>query len=223
MRWGVAGPGRIAAPVAGDFAFVVDAELVAVGSRSAEWAQAFAEQHGIARSYGSYADLVRSDDLDVIYFATPHPQHMAIGEVRAVQADLGVDRRFDPTDRLFDPAQGGGALLDLGVYVVSFAQHFLGTPDRVTASGSLAPTGVDLVAGLLLSYDDGRCAPLLASLATRPRAARASSARVVGSTARRPIDPRGGGCPARRDLRRGPQRQAHSCTEPEWACPVATG
>ena len=38
----------------------------------------------------------------------------AIGEVRQVQADLGVDRPYDPTDRLFDPAQGGGAMLDLG-------------------------------------------------------------------------------------------------------------
>ena len=88
----------------------------------------------------------------------------AIGEVRQVQADLGVDRPYDPTDRLFDPAQGGGALLDLGVYVVSFAQHFLGTPDQVQVSGSLAPSGVDAEAGLLLQYDDGRAAPLLISL-----------------------------------------------------------
>ena len=38
----------------------------------------------------------------------------AIGEVRQLQADLGVDRPYDPADRLFDPAQGGGAMLDLG-------------------------------------------------------------------------------------------------------------
>jgi len=88
----------------------------------------------------------------------------AIGQVRQLQADLGVDRPYDPTDRLFDPAQGGGAMLDLGVYVVSFAQHFLGTPDQVAVSGSLAPTGVDAEAGLLLGYDDGRVATLLISL-----------------------------------------------------------
>jgi predicted dehydrogenase len=88
----------------------------------------------------------------------------AIGEVRQLQADLGVDRPYDPTDRLFDPAQGGGAMLDLGVYVVSFAQYFLGTPDRIAVSGSLAPTGVDAEAGLLLGYDDGRVASLLISL-----------------------------------------------------------
>jgi predicted dehydrogenase len=88
----------------------------------------------------------------------------AIGEVRQLQADLGVDRPYDRTDRLFDPAQGGGAMLDLGVYVVSFAQYFLGTPDRIAVSGSLAPTGVDAEAGLLLGYDDGRVASLLISL-----------------------------------------------------------
>jgi predicted dehydrogenase len=88
----------------------------------------------------------------------------AIGEVRQVQADLGVDRPFDPKDRLFDPAQGGGALLDLGVYVVSIAQHFLGNPTSVSVSGSLAPTGVDAEAGLLLGYEDGKAAALLVSL-----------------------------------------------------------
>jgi predicted dehydrogenase len=88
----------------------------------------------------------------------------AIGEVRQVQADLGVDRPYDPADRLFDPAQGGGAMLDLGVYVVSFAQYFLGTPDSVEVVGSLAPTGVDREAGLLLKYRDGRAASLLISL-----------------------------------------------------------
>ncbi|WP_078312291.1 MULTISPECIES: Gfo/Idh/MocA family oxidoreductase [unclassified Mycobacterium] len=88
----------------------------------------------------------------------------AIGEVRQVQADLGVDRPFDPDDRLFNPALGGGALLDLGVYVVSLAQYFLGDPAAVVAHGSLSPTGVDAEAGLLLRYDDGRTATLLCSL-----------------------------------------------------------
>src|SRR4030095_310057 len=88
----------------------------------------------------------------------------AIGEVRQLQADLGVDRPYNPADRLFDLAQGGGAMLDLGVYVVSFAQHFLGTPDRVEVSGSVALTAIEAEAGLLLGYDDGRVATLLISL-----------------------------------------------------------
>src|SRR5699024_11603711 len=86
---------------------------------------------------------------------------VAIGEVRAVSADLGVRRDLDVTDRMFALDLGGGALLDLGVYVVSFAQHVLGAPDRVVVNGSLVPeTGVDAEAGLLLGYADGRSATL---------------------------------------------------------------
>jgi predicted dehydrogenase len=226
IRWGIVGPGRIAAKVVEDFVHVPGARAVAVASRSVDRARAFAEAHGLERAYGSYAEIMAADDVDVLYIATPHPQHRAIavralaagkavlvektftatvagatdivdaarshgvfameamwtrfqpaivaaralvedgavGEVRQVQADLGVDQPFDPSDRLFDPAQGGGAMLDLGVYVVSFAQYWLGEPDRVTATGSLAPTGVDAEAGVLLSYSDGRAAALLASL-----------------------------------------------------------
>lgn len=84
----------------------------------------------------------------------------AIGEVRTVQGDLTAFREFNPTDRLFDPAQGGGAVFDLGVYVLSFAQHLLGTPDRVLATGGALPNGVEGEAGILLGYDDGRFASL---------------------------------------------------------------
>ena len=110
----------------------------------------------------------------------------AIGEVRQVQADLGVDRPYDPDDRLFDLAQGGGAMLDLGVYVVSIAQHFLGDPTSVSVSGSLAPTGADVEAGLLLGYDDGRAASLLMSL----RHATPGSARIHGTKGWIEIHPR---------------------------------
>lgn len=63
----------------------------------------------------------------------------AIGEVRTVQADFGLAGPFAPDHRLRDPALGGGALLDLGVYPVSFAQLLLGEPDRVQADALLSP------------------------------------------------------------------------------------
>ena len=75
-----------------------------------------------------------------------------IGEIVNVSADHGQLMAFDPTSRLFDPALAGGALLDLGVYPVSFAQDLLGAPDAVTATGTLAETGVDGQVSIVLSY-----------------------------------------------------------------------
>lgn len=76
-----------------------------------------------------------------------------IGEVVGVQSDLIAHREFDPTDRLFDPALGGGALLDLGVYPVSLAQHFLGDVKEVQCLARLYPTGIDAGATISLRHD----------------------------------------------------------------------
>lgn len=110
----------------------------------------------------------------------------AIGEVRAVAADLGVRREYDPHDRLFDLSLGGGTLLDLGVYVVSFAQMVLGEPQGVTAHGSLLATGVDAEAGLLVDFGQGRTATLQTSF----RAPTPGNARIYGSDGWIDIPPR---------------------------------
>jgi predicted dehydrogenase len=81
----------------------------------------------------------------------------AIGEVRSVRADLGLRVPFDPADRLWDPGQGGGALLDLGVYPVSWVQMVLGgTPVAVDVDGALGPNRVDAEATLLWRAGAGR-------------------------------------------------------------------
>ncbi|MFD4374608.1 Gfo/Idh/MocA family protein [Streptomyces sp. NPDC058486] len=88
----------------------------------------------------------------------------AIGDVRTVQADFGLAGPFDPGHRLRDPAVGGGALLDLGVYPVSFAYLLLGEPDSVQAHARISPEGVDLNTGMLLGWDSGASALLSCSL-----------------------------------------------------------
>lgn len=75
-----------------------------------------------------------------------------IGEIRSIIADLGFVATTDLTDRLWDPAKGGGALLDVGVYPVAFAQMLLGEPRTISVTGSLNSRGVDTEAGLLLSW-----------------------------------------------------------------------
>ncbi|MEO3756610.1 Gfo/Idh/MocA family oxidoreductase [Streptomyces sp. B6B3] len=87
----------------------------------------------------------------------------AIGEVKTVHADFGLAGPHAPEHRLLDPALGGGALLDLGVYPVSFAHLLLGEPAEVTAWGRLRG-GVDENTGMVLGYDSGALAVLSCSL-----------------------------------------------------------
>jgi predicted dehydrogenase len=76
-----------------------------------------------------------------------------IGDVHAVRFEFGLGVPFDPSHRLYDIDNGGGALLDLGVYPASFAYHFLGKPDEVRTSGTLAPNGVDDTVYMEWCYD----------------------------------------------------------------------
>jgi len=89
-----------------------------------------------------------------------------IGEVRSVRAEMSLGRPYDPGHRLYDLANGGGALLDLGVYPVTFGWLFLGEPERTSVTGSLAPTGADATVSLVWSYADGRDAQLWCSTLT---------------------------------------------------------
>jgi len=75
-----------------------------------------------------------------------------IGEIRRLEADIGWKQAFDPQSRFFDPAQGGGALHDLGVYPVSLARFLLGDPDDVEGSWIAAPSGVDMKATLRMRF-----------------------------------------------------------------------
>jgi predicted dehydrogenase len=239
VRWGIIGPGRIAGKVVRDFPHVSGAEAIAVASRSIVRAEAFAAEHDLARAHGSYRAILDDPDVDVVYIATPHPQHRAaalaalragkavlvekaftvtpeatreivavaretgvfameamwtrfqpavvrmrelladgaVGEVRFVQVDLGVRNPLDPDDRFAVPQLGGGALFDLTVYPISFAQMVLGTPDTVSAKGRLADTGVDVEEAVLLGYADGRAATMTATL----RCATPGQARVYGT------------------------------------------
>jgi len=75
-----------------------------------------------------------------------------LGPVRHVAASFGFAFDGDATHRLLDPAQGGGAILDLGVYPVHGVNLFLGEPAAVLGSGTHASTGVDSHAAATLTY-----------------------------------------------------------------------
>lgn len=220
IRWGILGTGSIAKKFADAVQYVDDAELVAVGSRTAESAARFAANFNIPRQHASYQALADDPDVDAIYVATPHNLHMedtilclnagkavlcekplainaaqaeamvaaarnnkrfmmeamwtrfqplirkmramlkenVIGDVRMLAADFGFRATFDERSRLLDPALGGGGLLDVGVYCVSFANMILGEPTSIASLADIGQTGVDEQSAALLGYDGGRIA-----------------------------------------------------------------
>jgi predicted dehydrogenase len=242
VRWGIAGPGGIATRFVDALGTVAGGEAVAVGSRSFERAAAFAAQHGIARSHGSYAALADDDAVDAVYVAVPHSEHESlarhfldagkhvlcekpmalnedqvarmvaaatsnqrylmeaiwsrflpayttlsailasgrIGEPQHVQAEFGFRMPVMPDHRLFDPALGGGALLDLGIYPLQLANLVLGPVESVSAAGRRGTTGVDELVVALTSHGGGKAATSTASI----RLDLGGAARIVGDRGR---------------------------------------
>lgn len=82
----------------------------------------------------------------------------AVGEVRQLRADLGFVAGDNP--RLWDPELGASALLDVGIYPLTFAYLVLGEPRDVAAAGVLSDRGVDLAGGATLTYDSGAVATI---------------------------------------------------------------
>ena len=107
-----------------------------------------------------------------------------LGEIVTVTADHGQWFAEDPEFRLFAPELGGGALLDLGVYPVSFASMVLGTPNRIAAIIDPAFTGVDAQTSMVFGYQSGAHAVLTCTL----RAKSPTRASIVGTDARIEID-----------------------------------
>jgi len=214
LRWGIIAPGGIANKFAEAVHDFTASTVVAVGSRDGGRAEEFAGRHGIPRSYAGYDRLVRDDEVEAVYVASPHSGHRehallaieagkhvliekalarngaeveeifaaaeakgvfvmeamwtrhlphiawvrekiaagAIGEVVTVSADHGQSLDLPADHRLKNPELAGGAILDLGVYPVSFVVDLLGAPSEVKAVGRLTETGVDGHVSMVLGY-----------------------------------------------------------------------
>ncbi len=226
LQWGIMATGYIARKFAEGLRHVQGASLHAVGSRSEASAREFAKLYNVPRFYNSYEDLVKDNEVDIIYVATPHSLHKAncllalesekhvlcekpftlnareakevidtaqqynlflmeamwtrflpvmlkvkelidngvIGNVHIIDANLGFKAEPNHKSRLFDPSLGGGALLDIGVYLVSLAHWFLGRPQQITSMAQLDPKGIDEQTGIILGYDNGAMANLFTSI-----------------------------------------------------------
>lgn len=245
LRWGILATGGIAAAFASDLR-TAGLDLVAVGSRSQESADAFAARFDIPHAHPSYEALVADPDIDIIYVSTPHPMHHenarlalehgkhviaekaftlnraeaedlqrlaaeknllvteamwtrylphmirireiiaegTLGEIRAVSAEHTQLLPSDPTHRLNALELGGGALLDLGIYPISFVHDILGAPTSVKAVGRLIETGADAEVATVMTHEGGALSTTLSS----SRAAGPNTATIIGTEARIDID-----------------------------------
>lgn len=75
VQWGIIGPGHIAEKFASDLQLVPGCILAAVASRSSERAKDFASRFRVPSFYGSYEEIVKDRNVDIIYIATPHTLH----------------------------------------------------------------------------------------------------------------------------------------------------
>lgn len=107
-----------------------------------------------------------------------------IGELRSLHADHTQALPTDAAHRLNDPALGGGALLDLGVYPLSLAHDLLGRPRRVLAHGVLGPTGVDESVATILEHDGGALSTSYSSMRSRGP----NRATILGTAGRLELD-----------------------------------
>ena len=245
LRWGILATGLIADLFATDLK-AKGLEISAVGSRSLEKAKGFAAHFGIPHAHGSYEELVQDPDVDIIYVATPHPDHArsalmalnagkhvlveksftlnareaeavaalarennlvvmeamwtrflphmkrireiidagTIGTIRSVHAEHRQALPSDPTNRLNAPELGGGALLDLGIYPVSFAHDMLGKPISVQSVARFTPTGVDAEIAIVMKHQNDAISTSVSAL----DCAGANTATVYGTKARVEID-----------------------------------
>jgi predicted dehydrogenase len=107
-----------------------------------------------------------------------------IGEVHTLIADHNQVASEDPKGRMYNPELGGGALLDLGIYPVSFAWDLFGEPSKVLASATRTKTDVDRQTAIILEYPNDQRAVLHAALDNVGQ----NTAVVMGSTGRIVVD-----------------------------------
>jgi predicted dehydrogenase len=116
IRWGILSTARIAQRVVDGARLSEGAQIVAVGSRDLARAQAYADEHGIARAHGSYEDLLADPEVDAVYIPLPNSMHVP-WSVRALEAGKHVlcekplTRHPAQVDEAFDAADRAGRVL----------------------------------------------------------------------------------------------------------------
>ncbi len=88
----------------------------------------------------------------------------AIGDLQYLSADFGFAAPKDLDGRLYNKALGGGSVLDVGVYPISFATLILGEPSVIKTVSKLSVTGIDEYANVVMQYANGETAHVLSAI-----------------------------------------------------------
>ena len=115
-KWGILGPGNIAKKFAAGLAAAPGAIAYSIGSRDLGRARAFADEYGFEKAYGSYAELAADPDTDIIYVATPHPQHeeaviLCLNAKKAVICEKPFAANARQASRMIECAKENGVFL----------------------------------------------------------------------------------------------------------------
>ena len=131
----------------------------AVNANEAREMVAAAEKNGVALMEAMWARFLPhyADVREIIASGV-------LGQILTVQADHGQRLADRNIPRLVEPSLAGGALLDLGIYPVSFAHMILGNPEKITASAVLTEKGVDAQTSMIFDYADGAQAILTTTM-----------------------------------------------------------
>ena len=220
LRVAILGAGGIAIKMAKTLRGMETAEAYAIAARDLGRAEAFAKEYGFTKAYGSYAEMLQDENVDLVYIAVPHTHHymcakmcleagkhvlcekpfcvnvdqtkellaMAedkklllteaiwtrympsrkiiddliaggeIGEVTSLTANLGYELSEIP--RIWDPKLAGGALMDVGIYLVHFARMVFGEKKAKITSEALFKNGVDMIDSIIMTFEDGQVATM---------------------------------------------------------------
>lgn len=216
----IMGAGAIAAKMAATLAGMNNVVAYAIAARNFERAETFAKEHGFAKAYGSYEEMLADEKVDLVYIAVPHTLHYqsakmcleagknvlcekpfcinseqakeilqmaeekklllteaiwtrympsrkmiddilasgVIGEVTSLTANLGYE--LSEVKRIWNPELAGGALMDVGIYLVHFARMVFGEEDAELTSTAVFKDGVDMIDSIIMTYKDGKVATM---------------------------------------------------------------
>ncbi|MCI8375467.1 MAG: Gfo/Idh/MocA family oxidoreductase [Lachnospiraceae bacterium] len=225
IKMAILGAGGIAHKMAATITNMDQVEAYAVAARDLERAQAFADQYGFTKAYGSYEEMLADEAVDLVYIAVPHSHHYKmtkmsleagkhvlcekaftvtadqareilslakskglllteaiwtrympsrqiindiiargeIGEVTSLTANLGYE--LNAVKRIWDPNLAGGALLDVGVYLINFARMVFGDKMTDITASAVFRDGVDMIDSITMTFEGGKMATMQSNVA----------------------------------------------------------